>query len=85
MSVVRKSITFTEQQDNWIKLQIEEGYYTNDSEYIRDLVRHDQETKHKLQVLKNAIQEGFNSGVSSKSIPTIMNEVEAKLKANGKL
>ncbi len=85
MSVIRKSITFTQQQDNWIKLQIKEGLYTNDSEYIRDLIRHDQENKRKLQELENAIQEGFDSSISNKSIPDIMNEVEAKLKANDKL
>ena len=64
MATVRKSITFTEQQDTWIKLQIEEGNYTNDSEYIRDLIRHDQESKQKLYELKLAIQEGIDSGVS---------------------
>ncbi len=42
MSTVRKTVTFTEQQDKWIKAQIEAGEYTNDSEYLRDLVRQDQ-------------------------------------------
>ena len=42
MAIVRKSITFTKQQDFWIKQQIEKGDYTNDSEYLRDLVRRDQ-------------------------------------------
>jgi antitoxin ParD1/3/4 len=33
MGTVRKTITVTDQQDNWIKAQIEAGHYTNDSEY----------------------------------------------------
>jgi len=39
MAAVRKTITVTDQQDTWIKGQIEAGHYTNDSEYIRDLIR----------------------------------------------
>lgn len=85
MATIRKSITFTEQQDNWVKLQVEEGYYTNDSEYIRDLIRKDQASKQKIYELKLAIQEGIDSGVSNKSIPDIMNEVEERLRSNGKL
>jgi antitoxin ParD1/3/4 len=35
MKIVRKTITLTDQQDSWIKAQIDAGHYTNDSEYIR--------------------------------------------------
>ncbi|MFS4468281.1 ribbon-helix-helix domain-containing protein [Maribacter sp. 2210JD10-5] len=45
MATVRKTVTFTEQQDKWIKAQIEAGEYTNDSEYLRNLVRQDQANK----------------------------------------
>ena len=34
MATVRKSLTITEAQEQWIKLQIEKGDFTNDSEYI---------------------------------------------------
>ena len=43
MSTVRKTITLTDQQDSWVKAQINAGFYTNDSEYIRDLIRRDKE------------------------------------------
>ena len=78
MSAVRKSITFTQQQDNWIKSQIEEGLYTNDSEYIRDLIRKDQESKQRLSELKLAIQEGIDSGVSNRTIEDIWKEAEQR-------
>lgn len=39
MGTTRKTITVTDQQDNWIKAQIAAGEFTNDSEYIRDLIR----------------------------------------------
>lgn len=31
METVRKSITFTNQQDSWIKLRVQSGDFTNDS------------------------------------------------------
>ncbi len=84
METTRKTITVTEQQDQWIKSQIERGKFTNDSEYIRDLIRRDQDSA-KFQTLKDAIQEGLDSGVSDRTVPQIMEEVETRLKANGRL
>lgn len=85
MTVIRKTVTFTEQQDRWIKAQIEDGGFTNESEYLRHLIRQDQERKGKLQELKVAIQEGIDSGISSKTFSEILREVEVKMKADGKL
>ena len=85
MGTVRKTITLTDKQDEWIKAQIAKGDYTNDSEYIRDLVRREQERSAKLQALRQAIQEGLDSGVSDRTVPDIMEEVEARLKADGRL
>ena len=84
MGTVRKTITFTEQQDQWIKAQIERGNFTNDSEYIRDLIRRDQD-RAKFQALKEAIQEGLDSGVSDRTVPQIMEGVETRLRTNGRL
>ena len=76
MQTVRKSITFTEQQDNWIKLRVQNGDFTNDSEYIRDLVRKDQQQNMNLMELKNAIDEGLQSGRSTLSIRDIIEKVD---------
>lgn len=84
MGTTRKTITLTDQQDRWIKTQIERGAFTNDSEYIRDLIRRDQESA-KFRMLKDAIQDGLDSGTSDRTVPQIMEEVEARLKANGRL
>lgn len=85
MGTTRKTITVTDQQDQWIKAQITAGDFTNDSEYIRDLIRRDQERNAKINALKVAIQEGLDSGVSDKTLPQIMSEVEARLRADGRL
>ncbi len=76
MQTIRKSITFTNQQNDWIKLQIEKGDFTNDSEYIRDLVRKDRARNLKLIELKNAIDEGFKSGTGNMDISDIVKKVD---------
>ena len=62
MSTVRKTITLTDQHDWWIKAQIQAGHYTNDSEYIRDLIRREQERTAQMDALRAALLEGELSG-----------------------
>ena len=85
MGNIRKTITLTDQQDQWIKAQATAGNFADDSEYIRELIRRDQEESARVQALKAAIQEGLDSGVSDKTVPTIMGEVEARLRNDGRI
>ena len=62
MSMNRKTITLTDQQAGWVKAQIESGHFGNDSEYIRDLIRRDQQAKERLAMLRQALAEGESSG-----------------------
>jgi antitoxin ParD1/3/4 len=62
MGTKRKTITVTDQQDNWIKAQIAAGEYTNDSEYLRDLIRRDQASKADIEAIRAALIEGEESG-----------------------
>jgi antitoxin ParD1/3/4 len=62
MATVRKTITLTDNQDRWVKAQIEAGRYTNDSEYIRDLIRREQERSAELEAIRAALIEGEASG-----------------------
>ncbi len=62
MGTKRKTITITDNQDNWIKSQINAGAFTNDSEYIRDLIRRDQTTQADIDVIRAALIEGEESG-----------------------
>ena len=85
MTTVRKTITLTSQQEQWVKAQIAAGRFTNDSEYIRDLIRRDREESPSFYALQAAIQEGLESGVSERTIPEIADEAEARLRRDGRL
>ena len=84
MGIVRRTITLTDQQDQWVRAKTAAGDFTDDSEYIRDLIRRDQEQDVRVLALKVAIQEGLDSGVSGKVVPRIMEEVEARLRDDGR-
>lgn len=77
MGTIRKTITLTDKQDQWIKTQIAAGGFTNDSEYIR---RCDQEQNAQFLALKQAIQEGLDSDVSNKTVGEIWEEAEQRSK-----
>ncbi len=78
MGTVRKTITVTDAQDDWIKAQVTNGDFTNDSEYLRDLIRREQEKQKALAV---AIEEGLASGVSDKRVEDIWSEAEARYRS----
>jgi len=79
MATVRKTVTVTDAQDDWIKAQVANGDFTNDSEYFRDLIRRDQE---KERALKAAIDEGLASGPTGRSLDDIWTEAEARYMAS---
>lgn len=47
---------------DWVQTQIDEGKYASSSDYVRDLIRKDQEEKDKLAALQTAITLGLESG-----------------------
>ncbi len=47
-----------DQQDAWVKSQIDAGHYTNDSEFIRDLIRRDQERSAEIAAIRAALMAG---------------------------
>jgi len=78
MATVRKTITLTDKQDQWVKTRIASGDYTNDSEYFRALVRRDQERNSKLETLRDAVRDGLDSGISDRAVAEIWAEAEAR-------
>ncbi len=78
MSTVRKTITVTDKQDEWIKAQITSGAYTNDSEVMRDLIRRAQAESDKIEAIRAALVEGERSGLSEKSPEAIRAAVKKR-------
>ncbi len=85
MAMTRKTITIPNAMEDWIKTQVSSGRYCNDSEYLRDLIRKDQDKNLAKEQLLSLLDEGLKSGVSKNNIPDIMKNVESRLQKNGKI
>jgi antitoxin ParD1/3/4 len=46
----------------WIEARLKDGSFSNTSDYVRHLIRRDQERKEAIDALQKAINEGVNSG-----------------------
>jgi antitoxin ParD1/3/4 len=78
MATTRKTITLTQQQDEWVKAQIASGDYSNDSEYFRDLIRRDQASKRAEVKLRQLLDRAEASGMSESTVAEIWAEAEQR-------
>ena len=85
MGMVKKSITVTNQQDDWIKDQIVKGDYGNESEVLRDLIRKEQNQNAEIEAIRAALIKAEGRGFSTRSPDEIKLAVQNRLKKNGHL
>jgi antitoxin ParD1/3/4 len=83
MATVRKTITLTDAQNDWIKTQIDSGAYTNDSEVVRDLIRKAQYETDEIEAIRAALIEGEKSGQSTRSPEDIRAAVKNRKSLSG--
>ena len=75
MAMVKKSVTVTEAQNEWIQSQLSVGNYASDSELLRDLIRKEQARLQGINAVRKALIDGEQSGVSERNIKQIMSDV----------
>jgi len=63
---------------DWVERQIKTGHYSNASDYVRDLIRRDQEYLDKREILVKALMTGEESGKSKDSLEDIWKSVKAR-------
>lgn len=85
MAMVKKSITITTQQDEWIKAQMAAGNYATDSEVVREALREKQKRDAEIEAIRAALIEGEQSGISDRTPQEIFAAVRERLRADGKL
>jgi antitoxin ParD1/3/4 len=56
------NISLPEPMKTWVENQALSGRYSNSSDYVRDLIRRDQERAAVIAELQELITEGFESG-----------------------
>lgn len=56
------NVSLPEPMKAWVEAQAETGRYSNASDYVRDIIRRDQERVEKIAALQALITEGLESG-----------------------
>lgn len=56
------NVSLPESMKAWVESQTRDGRYSNASDYVRDLIRKDQERRRAIATLQAAITEGIESG-----------------------
>ena len=88
MPMVKKSITVTDQQEQWIQAQINKGLYASDSEIVRELIRERQlrDAEHlEIQTIRAALLEAEVQGFTDESAEQIKQRVIQRKRDNGEL
>ncbi|MDX2504098.1 MAG: type II toxin-antitoxin system ParD family antitoxin [Gammaproteobacteria bacterium] len=63
---------------DWVESQVKTGQYGNASDYVRDLIRRDQQDREQIKILQQAISKGIESGISDRSMLEILKEARKK-------
>lgn len=65
----------------WVEDQVKGGLYANASDYVRDLIRRDQQTRQQLEGLRAAVDLGLESGVSPHGLDDVFAAARRRAKA----
>ncbi|WP_416065789.1 type II toxin-antitoxin system ParD family antitoxin [Rhizobium sp. ZK1] len=75
------NVSLPDPMKEWVEAQTRTGRYSNASDYVRDLIRRDQERSDKLAELQRLLAEGLESGVSDRSKEDILRAARERLAA----
>jgi len=66
------NVSLPDPMRDWVQNRIDSGKYASVSDYVRDLIRRDQETADRRQALVSALIEGEQSGISERKVTDIL-------------
>lgn len=76
--MAQMNISLPDRLKEWAQSRVAEGRYASASDYVRDLVRRDQEEAEKLAWLQAEIDKGRASGIDSRTPEQIFSDIRAK-------
>lgn len=75
------NVSLPDQMKAWVEEQAADGRYANSSDYVRDLIRRDQVRAEKIAAMNVMIQEGLDSGISTRSFDEIIEDARRQVAA----
>ncbi|AMJ62424.1 type II toxin-antitoxin system ParD family antitoxin [Bosea sp. PAMC 26642] len=77
------NVSLPDQMKAWVEAQTETGRYGNASDYVRDLIRRDQERREKIAEFQRLVDEGRASGISTRTLDEVWDEARRRARAMG--
>lgn len=74
------NVSLPDPMKKWVEAQTDTGTYSNASDYVRDLIRRDQERASKIAAFQKLVDEGRASGISTRSVDDIWDDALATAK-----
>jgi antitoxin ParD1/3/4 len=75
------NVSLPDAMKTWVEDQTKTGRYGNASDYVRDLIRRDQDRADKIAAMQKLIDEGLASGVSDQTVDQILEEARRQARA----
>lgn len=75
------NVSLPDPMKEWVEAQARTGRYSNASDYVRDLIRRDQQRADGLAELQRLVSEGLESGVSTRSKADLLDAARARVAA----
>ena len=72
------NVSLPDAMKDWVEGQASTGRYSNSSDYVRDLIRRDQERAERVSRLQRLMDEGLESGVGDRSLDEIRAEARRR-------
>ncbi|ULR43972.1 type II toxin-antitoxin system ParD family antitoxin [Rhizobium sp. K102] len=76
------NVSLPDPMKDWVEAQTKTGRYANASDYVRDLIRKDQERNDKIAAMQRYVDEGLKSGVGSRSKDELFEAARARLESS---
>lgn len=74
------NVSLPDSMKEWVESRTQTGRYGNSSDYVRDLIRRDQERTEKIASMQALVEEARAGGLSSRTMDEIL--ATARRKAN---
>ena len=76
--MAQMNISVTDQLKSWAESRVAEGRYSSTSDYVRDLLRRDQDDEEKRRTLIAEIEKGLASPISTETVDDVFERVRAR-------
>ena len=62
------NVSLPDPMKDWVEAQARSGRYSNASDYVRDLIRKDQERREKIVAMQQHVDDGLASGAGTRTM-----------------